>query len=206
MRVVAGQARGRSLQAPPGRQTRPTGDRVRESLFNMLTSMDVIQDAAVVDLFAGSGALGIEALSRGASSAIFVDSAPAAVEAVRTNLRVLDEPTRATVVRSDVFRWLGRQAPGTGRPLYDIVFADPPYAWDEWDQLLAALTGLTSLVVAETGREVDPGSGWEVARSRRYGTTLITLACAAPPASGQAEEPDLQPTSTAIRPRGGAGA
>jgi 16S rRNA (guanine966-N2)-methyltransferase len=202
MRVVAGQARGRLLKAPVGRETRPTSDRVREALFNILTSMDVIEGAAVVDLFAGTGALGIEALSRGAGRATFVDTAPAAIGTIKANLVVVGG-AQAAVVRADAVRWLESQPRPTGRPAFDVAFADPPYAWDDWGSLLAALAGRAAVVVAETGRDLDPGPEWEVARSRRYGTTLITVACAAPPPPGQAEDPDLQSISTATPPRGG---
>src|SRR3954453_13290953 len=97
MRVVAGTARGRRLVAPPGRDTRPTSDRVRESVFNVLHSLGAIDGASVVDLFAGSGALGIEALSRGAAHCTFVEPAPAAVTAIRTNLTTAGVAERATI-------------------------------------------------------------------------------------------------------------
>src|SRR5438093_104252 len=102
MRVVAGTARGRRLQAPPGRDVRPTSDRVREAVFSSLASLDVIEGATVADLFAGSGAMGVEALSRGAASATFVDSSAAAVAAIRANLADTGLAGTATVVRADV--------------------------------------------------------------------------------------------------------
>jgi 16S rRNA (guanine966-N2)-methyltransferase len=190
MRVVAGHARGRPLRAPAGSGTRPTSDRVRESVFNILTSMDVIEGAAVVDLFAGSGALGIEALSRGAASAVFVDASRPAIEVIRANLGVLDDPASGHVVCIDAIRWLRGSL---AAPPVDVVFADPPYAWDDWGTLLALIAGRARWLVAETGADLDPGPEWETARSRRYGTTLITVARAAPSSSpGQAEDPDLQ--------------
>ncbi len=121
MRVIAGRWGGRRLQAPPGDATRPTSDRVREALFSVLG--DRVDGARVLDLFAGSGALGIEALSRGAASATFVDSAPAAIRSLTANLSALGAD--AEVRRADVRRFLGA-ASATGRH-YDLVFLDPPY-------------------------------------------------------------------------------
>ncbi len=117
MRVIAGEKRGLRLLAPPGRQTRPTSDRVREAAFSMLESLGELEGATVWDLFAGSGAMGIEALSRGAARSTFVDQSAAAVSATRANLaRVGYGPTRATVVRDDVLSWAGAraQAPPAG--------------------------------------------------------------------------------------------
>ena len=166
MRVVGGAARGRRLTAPPGRQTRPTSDRVRESIFNILGSMGVVDGAVVADLFAGTGAMGIEALSRGAASAVFVDDDPAAVRVIRSNL----EQTGlggGHVVRSDVLRWLAAAGP------VDLAFCDPPYAFDAWDDLLTRLDA--AVVVVESDREVAPPAEWEVLKSRRYGGTVVTL-------------------------------
>src|SRR5690349_20918096 len=115
MRVIAGRYGGRRLQAPPGDATRPTSDRVREALFSILG--DRVEGARVLDLFAGSGALGLEALSRGAASATFVDSAPAAIRAVKANLAALG--AEAEVVRADALRWL-RGAPPAARQ-HDLV-------------------------------------------------------------------------------------
>src|SRR4051812_41052217 len=120
MRVIAGSYGGRRLKAPKGDETRPTSDRVREALFSILG--DRVQDARVLDLFAGSGALGIEALSRGAQSAVFVDDAPIAVRAVKANL---DGVEGAEVIRRDARAFLraAREPPRQ----YDLVFLDPPY-------------------------------------------------------------------------------
>ncbi|HEY3810002.1 MAG TPA: 16S rRNA (guanine(966)-N(2))-methyltransferase RsmD [Acidimicrobiales bacterium] len=171
MRVVAGTARGRPLRAPAGRDTRPTSDRVREAMFSMLTSMDALEGVDVLDLFAGSGALGIEALSRGAARVTFVDQDRAAVAAVRANLEVVGEASsRAEVVLGDAVRF------AVVAPQVDLTLADPPYRFDGWGPLLAALEGRTGLLVAETGAEWEPGPGWETVKVKRYGGTVVTVA------------------------------
>jgi 16S rRNA (guanine966-N2)-methyltransferase len=150
----------------------------------MLVSLGELGGATVWDLFAGSGAMGIEALSRGAARATFVDQSAAAVSATRANLARLGYgPPRATVVRDDVLSWAGARAhsaparPGAGHaPGVDLVTADPPYAWDGWRTLLTGLAPLDPLVLAETGEELDLPEGWGALRSRRYGGTVITLA------------------------------
>jgi len=150
---------------------RPTSDRVREAIFDVLGSLSAIEDAKVLDLFAGSGALGIEALSRGASSVTFVDSGRAAVATVRENLAStgLGDATRVEVVRSDAFAFLGSH-PGT----YEVAFLDPPYAFSDWEELLDALRA--RLCVIESSRPVELPAGYELHRSYRYGTTLLTVA------------------------------
>lgn len=171
MRVIAGTARGRRLQAPEGRDTRPTADRVREATFNALHSLDALEGAVVVDLFAGSGSLGIEALSRGAAEVTFVDADPRAVRVIEGNLATTGLGERATVTRADVGRYLER-ARGEGRG-WDLALLDPPYAFDGWDELL---TGLPArLAVVESDRAVDAPAGWGVIRQRRYGGTLVTV-------------------------------
>ena len=110
MRVIAGEKGGRRLVAPPGRATRPTSDRVREAAFSMLSSLGGVEEALVWDLFAGSGAMGIEALSRGAAHATFVEQAQSACSATRANLAALGYgPGRATVVCADVLAWVASQ-------------------------------------------------------------------------------------------------
>ena len=167
MRVVAGSAKGRRLVAPKGTATRPTSDRVREAIFAMLGSRIDLEGAAVADLFAGSGAMGIEALSRGAASATFVDSSADAVRAIKANLTATGFD--GEVVRSDVLRYTHGHG---GR--FDVVFADPPYAWDAWDELLENLD--TTLVVAESDRPMEVSEPSRVLKVARYGDTVVTLA------------------------------
>lgn len=172
MRVVAGSARGRRLAAPDGDAVRPTSDRVREAVFNALGSMEAVRDATVVDLFAGSGALGIEALSRGAARATFVERDGAALRSVRDNLATTDLTGRAEVVRTDALTHVRN-----GRGDADLVLADPPYAFDRWDELLAAVRSRwpDAVVVAESDRDVEPPPGGVVLRRRRYGGTVVTI-------------------------------
>lgn len=170
MRVVAGTARGRRLRTAPGLVTRPTADRVREATFNALGSLGVLDGATVVDLFAGSGALGIEALSRGAGHATFVDNDARALEVIRANLDTTDLVDRATVVRSEAIRYTADMAP------VDLALLDPPYVHDDaaWQQLLGGLDAGT--VVAESDREVPMPAPWRVLRSKRYGGTVVLIA------------------------------
>lgn len=171
MRVVAGTARGRRLTAPAGRGTRPTSDRVREAIFSMLTAIGAVEGASVVDLFAGSGALGIEALSRGAAAAVFVDSDRSAKEAIEANLAVLGPRSAvpATVVVADAIRYAAGMGPAA------LVLADPPYAFDRWGELLEVLHERAGVVVCETGGPLDPGPAWETVRVRTYGGTVVTV-------------------------------
>ena len=167
MRVVAGIAGGRRLQAPPGRDVRPTSDRVREAVFSSLHSMGVVEGAAVLDLYAGSGALGVEALSRGAASATFIDDDARAVATIKANL-VATGLEGGVVVRADALRWLETA------PDFDLALVDPPYDFEAWAALFALLPA--AVVVAESNRDVDPGPGWRVVRRKRYGGTVVTLA------------------------------
>ncbi len=173
MRVIAGTHRGRRLIAPPGTDTRPTSDRVRESLFSILGPLD---GERVLDLFAGSGALGIEALSRGAGSALLCDDARAAVEAIRANLEALGMD--AQVVCDDARRVL-RNAHARGAA-YDLIFLDPPYRQAE--RWAADLSVLVPVVLAPGGRvigESDRRAPLELelplVDERRYGDTLIRI-------------------------------
>lgn len=174
MRVVAGLAGGRRLRAPAGRKVRPTSERVREALFNSLGSLDAIAGATVLDLFAGTGALGIEALSRGAASATFVDADPGAVAAIKENLQATGLAERSRVVQADVLRYLT-----DGPPTVDVAFADPPYAFDGWAGLLAVLPA--RLVAIEARSHVALAPAWRPLRSKRYGDTVVTLARFEPP-------------------------
>lgn len=184
MRVVAGAARGRKLTAPPGAVTRPTPDRVREAVFNSLHSLGVLPGCRVLDLYAGTGAMGIEALSRGAASAVFVERDPEALAALRANLAATGLEDRAAVVAADVDDCLrapnrflavdpgGR--PGSGGAGFDLAVVDPPYGFDGWAELLPRLPA--AVVVIESNREVEAPGPLRVHRRRRYGSTVVTIA------------------------------
>jgi 16S rRNA (guanine966-N2)-methyltransferase len=174
MRVVAGAYGGRRLAAPDGSATRPTSDRVREALFSVLGTS--VQGARVLDLFAGSGALGIEALSRGAASAVFVDRAPRAIGAVRANLAALG--IDADVRRIEARAWL--RTASARSEAYDLVFLDPPYRraaelGRELSEGLAAVLAPGARVVTESDRRDPLELDLPVADERRYGDTVIRI-------------------------------
>jgi 16S rRNA (guanine966-N2)-methyltransferase len=170
VRVVAGRYGGRRLSAPRGTRTRPTADRVREALFSMLGDVD---GARVLDLYAGSGALGIEALSRGAGSAVFVERDPRAAAAIERNLAAVG--VEATVARQDALRFLGR-AEGQ----FDLVFCDPPY--DSASRLagplaerLPALTSEDARIVTESDKRNPLELPFPLLTERTYGDTRIAI-------------------------------
>ncbi len=169
MRIIAGEHRGRRIVAPKGLSTRPTSDRVRENAFNLIGPVD---DADVLDLFAGSGALGLEALSRGAASAVFVDSDREACRTIGANLDTLR--LQGIVLCQDALR-----AVGSERRTFDLVLADPPYDYD-LTRLTAHLERLVApdglLVLESSSREDAPDvPGLEVRTSRKYGSARLTL-------------------------------
>jgi len=168
VRVIAGSSRGRRLPARIPGGVRPTGDRVREAIFDILMSMRVVEGASVLDLFCGSGALGVEALSRGAAEVTFVDHADAALATVRTNLEATGlADRRVTLVRAELPGWLD------GGARADLALCDPPYAFADWPGLLTRLPA--DVAVLESAAAPEPPEGWIVARSRRYGSTLVTV-------------------------------
>jgi 16S rRNA (guanine966-N2)-methyltransferase len=174
VRVIGGELRGRRLVAPSGTDIRPTSDRVREAIFDILYSQGGVEGAQVVDLFAGSGALGIEALSRGAASVTFVEQDPVALEAIRANLASvgLAEAERdgdATVVRADADRWVATTA-----SRYDLALVDPPYRYRGWDDLVSRLPA--DFAILESDAEIPAPEGWVVIKSKRYGGTIVTVA------------------------------
>jgi 16S rRNA (guanine966-N2)-methyltransferase len=176
VRVVAGRFGGRRLQAPPGRATRPTSDRVREALFATLGSLE---GAAVLDLFAGSGALGIEALSRGAARAVLVERDARAAGVIRANLEALAvRSEEAQVLRMPVHRAL-RDARERG-DTYDLVLLDPPYRiapglGRELSQSLPAVLAPAGRIVAESDRRAPLELSLPAVHERRYGDTLIRI-------------------------------
>mgnify|MGYP001052721891 CR=1 FL=1 len=173
--MVAGTARGRRLSAPAGSGTRPTSDRVREAVFNALGSAGAVVDAEVLDAFAGSGALGIEALSRGAARCTFVERYRAARVVVEANLASTGLEDRARVIDGDALGHLARPGPD-----YDLVLCDPPHDHDRWDDLLDAVAGRLhpdGVVVVESDRPVvgDDHARWAVTREKRYGGTVVQM-------------------------------
>ena len=174
MRIIAGSRKGARIVAPKGWDTRPTGDRAREAAFNLIGP---VEGATVLDLFAGSGAMGLEALSRGAERAVFVESDPDAVRAIERNLDKL-RLTGATVVRRDARTALAAEA--SARRVYDLVIADPPYTeWPELERTLAAyladVLAPDGLLVVETAARVEPALPLRLRTSRRYGSARLTL-------------------------------
>jgi 16S rRNA (guanine966-N2)-methyltransferase len=172
MRIIAGSRKGHRIDAPKGTATRPTSDRVRENVFNLVAPW--VENALVLDLFAGSGAMGIEALSRGAERAIFVESLADACRAFDANLEKL-RLTGAQVIHNDVGRFLA-----TDTRTYDLIFCDPPY--DEYAALeptlaryLPRLLADDGLVVLETSAKTVPELPLAVRTTRRYGSARITL-------------------------------
>jgi len=174
MRIVAGQLGGRRIVAPPGSATRPTSDRVREALFSVLGV--TVRDARVLDLYAGSGALGLEALSRGAASAVFVDRSQQAIKAVRANLEALG-------MEADVRRMEAGAAirtASTRGEAYDLVFLDPPYRraaglGRELSEALPAVLAPGARVVSESDRRDPLALDLPLTDERRYGDTVIRI-------------------------------
>ena len=175
MRIIAGSRKGHRLVAPRGRDTRPTGDRQREAVFNLVGPS--VEGARVLDLFAGSGAMGLEALSRGALAAVFVDADREAIAAIERNLDKL-RLTGATVLRDDAARVLATEAAAGRR--YDLVLVDPPYR--ELAGLLPALgRHLASvlepggIVVVESDARDEPVLPLPLRTTRRYGSTRVSV-------------------------------
>ena len=171
MRIIAGTHRGARIAAPKGLSTRPTGDRVRETAFNLIGPVD---DARVLDLFAGSGAMGIEALSRGAASVTFVESDKAACRTIAENLEKL-KLTGARVICGDTV-WTVRQ----DQRSYDLILVDPPYeTWAGLEPKLAEhlprVLAPEGLLVVETGARTEPALPLPLRTSRRYGSARLTL-------------------------------
>ncbi len=177
MRVITGEFRGRQLRAPAGLAVRPTADRVRQTMFDLLAFRWSPGDA--LDVFAGSGALGIEALSRGAPTAVFLEKDPAALRALEQNLDALKCRPRTRIVRGDSRSGL-RTLAAEGRR-FSLVFVDPPYAGPLRDEALALLEPLLepgAFVVVETATTEPPPTShdrWETVTTRTFGRTIVYL-------------------------------
>lgn len=178
MRIIAGEARGVQLEAPKNSHVRPTQDRIRESLFSIL--MPRLESSRFLDLFAGTGANGIEALSRGASSAMFVDSDERSLQFIKRNLAKTSLKVRGHVRRLQLPEQLSRLAE---EGPFDIVFADPPYKFTQYEKLLERVgaEGLLThggLVVIEHSRRTDvpaESPGWVQTRQNAYGDTVLSF-------------------------------
>ena len=189
MRIAGGDWRGRTLRVPAGDAVRPTQDRVREALFSMLQFE--LAGAAFLDLFAGSGAVGLEALSRGAARATFVELAPRHLACLQANVAAFGAAARCAVVRADVYDWLARERGAR----FDVAYADPPYALGAergHAQTLAQLAARDlvkpgGLFVAEmkVRQTPDASPAWELCRDRVYGQTRLAVyrRLAAPPSA-----------------------
>lgn len=175
MRIIAGEWRGRQLQAPPGQRTRPTADRTREALFSMLVSrIGSFEGLRVADLYAGSGALGLEALSRGAARSLFVENDPAALSVIRANIAALKATERADVRPMSAAKLPPEQP-------FDLIFADPPYAAGSGTAVVDAVRdagwlapGGWMAIETQAGEPVD-GGDWHVDAERRAGRARLTL-------------------------------
>jgi 16S rRNA (guanine966-N2)-methyltransferase len=166
VRVISGYSKGRSLKAALPDTIRPTSDRVKEAMFDILGSLGGVEDLVVVDLFCGSGALGIEALSRGAQKVLFVDEDPAAIAATRQNL--------IAVGLDDANVEFKRASVGAYRPPpADLIFMDPPYSMTDLLPIIETLT--TDVLLIESRVEPVLPEGWEFLRNKRYGTTLVSV-------------------------------
>ena len=184
MRIVAGELRGRSIQAPAGADVRPTSDRARQAVFNILEHAswsDGLEGRRVIDLFAGSGALGLEALSRGAVAGLFVDNAEAPLAAVRANIAALGLGERARLLRQDATR-VGRRP--DSEVTYDVAFLDPPYGKDLGEPALMALRdggwlSAGAICVMELGRDETIGAipDFPLLDQRRYGAAKVLFLC-----------------------------
>ena len=177
MRIIAGAFRGRRLHAPKGKRIRPTIDRVREAIFNIIAAE--LAGAKVLDLFAGTGAMGLEALSRGAQFSMFVDQGEEAVRLIRENVQLCGVEDRSRIIQGPAAQAIRRL--GSGNELFDLIFMDPPYGKGYIEKTLDILGEVArddALVIAEhhVKDEAPQVSGiWQLDRERRYGDTLISV-------------------------------
>lgn len=166
--MIAGTAGGRRIEAPEGRDTRPITDRAKEGIFNMLVSLGGVEDALVLDLFAGSGSFGLECLSRGAARVVFVERDRRAATVIGRNLETLGFSDRAEIRQGSVESVIAME---TGA---DLAFCDPPYPDDVWAELLPKIDA--SLLVGHAARDIVLTAEWEERRRRTYGRAHIVIA------------------------------
>ena len=186
MRVISGTAKGRRLKSVPGESTRPVTDRVKEAVFSILSG--AVEGSEFLDLFAGTGGVGVEALSRGARRATFVEKSPRAVAVIRENLELTGLSEKAVVVRADVFRFLERAA-GT----YDIVYVAPPQYQGLWQRTLKALDAPAAVARDLVVVQIHPRefsqldlAHFSLEDQRRYGSTMVCFYCRQSPGLDEA--------------------
>ncbi len=185
MRIVAGTAGGQHISSPEGDDVRPTKDRVREAVFNSLNSYGLVDESTFLDLFAGSGALGLEALSRGASQVTFVDNDRRSITVLAANVDGLGFADRSVIRQADATTILGALGP------HDVALLDPPYGFDEWPDLLAVVPA--QVVVVESDRLIDLGQGWRILKEKRYAGTFVVIAQRAEGGSEPVQEVEATP-------------
>ncbi|HJM99887.1 MAG TPA: 16S rRNA (guanine(966)-N(2))-methyltransferase RsmD [Acidimicrobiales bacterium] len=168
MRIVAGTARGRKLTVPSNSKIRPTKDRVREAIFNSLHSHGLVEDLRYLDLFAGTGSLGLEALSRGANSVVFVDNNELSINTITHNLQMLEFDSKAEVRHQDAVMYLKEKRD------FDVAILDPPYEFGLWNQLLSQIK--SKVVVIETSQIIALDASWSVIKEQNYGQSKVLIA------------------------------
>ena len=168
MRIVSGIAKGRKIIPPLSQDVRPTKDRVREAIFNSLTSFELINGRHFFDLFAGSGALGLEALSRGAAKVTFVDHQRACIDAIQENIETLGFEELSELRHGSYLQELQRISKS------DVVLLDPPYGFKDWNNIVDSIAA--AAVVIESGSEISLSGQWDTIKVKKYGSTFVTIA------------------------------
>lgn len=168
MRVISGEGKGRKLIKPNSEQIRPTKDRVKEAIFNSLHSYALISNNTFLDLFSGTGSLGIEALSRGAKSVVFVDNHDEAINCISLNIEKFGYTQDSQIHRIDALSYLERKI------VYDVVLLDPPYDFEAWEQTLKLVQART--IVIESAKAIIPDPKWRTIKTQKYGQTHLLIA------------------------------
>ena len=168
MRVISGSAKGRKLVVPSGDHVRPTKDRVKEAIFNSLNSYGLVENRSFLDLFSGTGSLGIEALSRGAKSVEFVDRHAEAIDCIILNVEKLNYGSTSKILKMDALSFLERN------DYFDVALLDPPYKYEHWGTLLKRVNAHS--IVIESSEQVTLESDWEIIKSQKYGQTNLLIA------------------------------
>lgn len=168
MRVIAGVAKGRKLIKPGGDLIRPTKDRVKEAIFNSLHSYGLVDNRTFLDLFSGTGSLGIEALSRGAKSVVFVDNNAEAIDCVKSNVDMLNYDSASKIQKADALSFLEKGE------YFDVALLDPPYRFKQWGELLKRIKAHT--LVIESPEPIMLKHGWQIIKSQKYGQTHLLIA------------------------------